>query len=98
MAYFMYRLNPPRPTFAGDMSDDEAGAMGLHAEYWQRLLDAGRVVVFGPVADPAGLFGMAVVEASDATEVAAMGEADPAVTAGVCTFDVLEMPATSVRG
>jgi hypothetical protein len=57
MAYFVYKLIPPRPTFDADMSDDEAAIMGEHAGYWQNLIDAGHVVVFGPVSDPSGFGG-----------------------------------------
>ena len=98
MAHFFYRLNAPRPTFPEDMSDDEGAAMAEHVGYWQELMAGGSVVVFGPVADPAGAFGMAVVEADDVSHVAAIGDADPAVARGVCTYDVLAMPSAFTRG
>jgi uncharacterized protein YciI len=89
MPHFVYRLIPPRPSFAMDMSSEEAALMAAHSAHWRGLMDEGRVVVFGPVADPAGVWGMAVVEGADAGEVDAMGRADPAVASGVMTFDVL---------
>ena len=97
MAHFFYRLNPPRPSFPGDMTADEGAVMGDHAAYWMDLLDRGAVVVYGPVLDPAGAFGMAVVEADAAAAVQALGDADPAVERGLCTYDVLAMPSTHVR-
>ena len=97
MAHFLYRLNSPRPTFPGDMTADEGAVMGEHAAYWSDLLGRGSVVVYGPVLDPAGAFGMAVVEADDAADIDAIGTADPAVAHGLCTFDVLAMPSAHVR-
>ena len=91
MPHFVYKLIPPRPSFAQDMTPEEGALMAAHSEHWRGLMDEGRVLVFGPVADPAGVWGMAVVEAADAGEVRAMGEADPAVASGAMTFDVLPM-------
>jgi uncharacterized protein YciI len=97
VSHFVYKLIPPRPTFDADMSDDEAALMGHHAEYWQEMLAAGRVIVFGPVSDPAGSWGLAVVEAEGEDEVRALGAEDPAVQSGMATFEVFAMPAAVVR-
>ena len=94
---YAYKLIAPRPTFAFDMTDAEAAVMGEHAAYWQELVDRGAAVVFGPVMDPAGTWGLAVVLAGEEAEVRAMGDADPAVTSGVATYDVFAMPGASVR-
>ena len=97
--HFVYRLIPPRPTFGpGDMSGDEAAVMAEHAGYWQRLTDEGKVVVFGPVVAPSGTWGLAVVKAADEDEVTALGQDDPAVTSGTCTFEVGMMPVTVLPG
>ena len=95
--YFVYKLIPPRPTFAADMSDAEAGIMAQHAQYWQALTDRGTAVVFGPVADPAGVWGLAVVEAASEENVRALGLEDPAVTSEMATFEVFVMPDAVVR-
>jgi uncharacterized protein len=97
MAYFVYKLIPPRPTFDTDMSDDEAATMGEHAAYWEEQLGRGRVVVYGPVSDPSGTWGLAVVEADAEDDVRALGADDPAVNTGMCTFDVFGMPVAIVR-
>lgn len=97
MNYFVYKLIPPRPTFAADMNDTEGATMGEHAEYWQRIFGDGRVVVYGPVGDPAGSWGLAVVEADTEDAVRAIGADDPAVKSGMCTFDVFPMAAAIVR-
>src|SRR5918993_910386 len=97
MAYFVYKLIPPRPTFDTDMSDDEAALMGEHAGYWQQQLDAGRVVVFGPVSDPSGVWGLAVVEAETEDDVRALGADAPGVRSGMATYEFLPMPVAIVR-
>jgi len=54
-------------------------------------------VVFGPVLDPAGVWGLAVVEARSADAVRAIGAADPAVSAGVAAFEVYPMLGATAR-
>jgi hypothetical protein len=81
--YFVYRLNPPRPTFADDMTDAERATMREHAGYRSELAQAGIAVVFGPVADPSGVWGLAVVQAPDEGTVWSLGERDPAVATGM---------------
>ena len=88
---FLFRLIPPRADFAQTMTEPEQAAMAEHQEYWQQLLTAGRVVVYGPVADPEGVWGMGVLRAADRAEVLEIAEADPSVTVGVNTFEVFEI-------
>jgi uncharacterized protein len=95
--YFVYKLIPPRPTFATDLIDAEADIMGRHVAYWQRLTEAGKAVAFGPVADPSGAWGLAVVEAGSEEEVRGMGVDDPAVTSEMASFEVYAMPDAIVR-
>jgi uncharacterized protein len=91
MTLFLFKLIPPRADFAQTMTADEQQAMAEHMEYWQQLLKDGRVVVYGPVADPEGVWGLGVLRASDRAEVLAIGERDPSVLAGVNTFEVFEI-------
>ena len=63
--HFVYKLVPPRPTFASDMDETEAALMSKHAAYWRDQLDHGTVIVFGPVMDPAGVWGLGVLETED---------------------------------
>ncbi|MGQ9351593.1 YciI family protein [Mycolicibacterium gilvum] len=88
---FLFRLIPPRADFAQTMTDIEEHTMGLHTTYWQDLLAAGRVVVYGPVADPEGVWGLGVLRVADRAEALAIAEADPSIIAGVNTFEVLEI-------
>ena len=95
--HFVYRLIPPRPTFAGDMREAEQAVMGRHAAYWTDLYEQGRAVMFGVVLDRAGAWGLAVVEAADEDELRAIASDDPAVKTGLCTFEVGVMPQATVR-
>ncbi|RAV17965.1 hypothetical protein DQP55_00240 [Mycolicibacterium sp. GF69] len=91
MKLFLFRLIPPRADFAQTMTTGEQQAMAAHQEYWQQLRADGRVVVYGPVADPEGVWGLGVLRATDRAEVLTLAELDPSVTAGVNTFDVFEI-------
>jgi uncharacterized protein len=93
---FMYKLIPPRPTFAQDMTEVERKVMQEHVVYWKALTDIGTAIVFGPVLDPKGPWGVAVVEVADEADARALGTNDPAVKAGL-TFEVYAMPDTVVR-
>jgi uncharacterized protein YciI len=101
MATFVFRLRAPRPTFALDMTDEEREVMRRHAAHWQPLLDAGRMVVFGPVLDGTGSWGLGVVEAGDEAkdedELRAFAAQDPAVTSGTATIELGKMLAGFVR-
>jgi uncharacterized protein len=79
--YFVARLLGPRPTFPMDITDEEKQLMQLHVEYWTRHMAEGRVVVIGPVLDPKGVWGLAVLRATDEAEVHALEQGDPVVAA-----------------
>ena len=95
--YVMVRLNPPRPTFAMDMTPAEAATMAAHGEYWRGLLADGKAVAFGPVLDPAGVWGLGVLEVDDPAEVEKITAADPAVAGGVGRMDTFPMLTATVR-
>ena len=97
MPTFIIRLKAPRPTFALDMSAEEREIMGRHAAYWQPWLDSGQMVVFGPVLDATGSWGLAVVEADSEDELRAFADGDPVVTTGTGTVEVGKMLAGYVR-
>ena len=96
--YFVYKLIPPRPTFAGDMTDAEGAVMAEHGAYWTQLCEQGSVVAFGPVLDPAGVWGLAVVEAETEAEVHELRDDDPAVRSATCTAEIYPMLSAVVRG
>jgi uncharacterized protein YciI len=81
MPYFLCRLSPPRATFLVDMAPDERELMRAHQAYWRPFVDAGTVIAMGAVADPAGGWGVAILEAGSAEAVEAMQADDPVVAA-----------------
>ena len=97
MSTFVFILKAPRPTFALDMTDEERRIMGRHAAYWQPLIDSGQMVIFGPVLDAGGSYGLGVVEAEDEDELRAFAAADPAVTTGTATVEIGKMIGGYVR-
>ena len=94
---FVFRLMPHRPTFALDMSDEEREIMSRHAAHWKPLIDSGQMVVFGPVLDETGSWGLGIVEADEA-EVRALAALDPAVVTGTAEIELGRMLAGFVRG
>ena len=98
MGYFLYKLIPPRPTFAQDITEAEAKVMQKHAAYWSSLTDGGTAVVFGPVADPKGVWGLAIVDVEDDAAARALGTNDPAMNSGLnFELEVYPMPQAKLR-
>jgi uncharacterized protein YciI len=73
------------------MNAEERALMQEHSVYWRTQMAAGRVVVFGPVGDPAGPWGLGIVRGKDVAEVHAFQQADPVVRAG-CGFRYEVLP------
>lgn len=97
MSTFVFRLKAPRPTFALDMTEEEREIMGRHAAHWKPLIEAGRMVVFGPVLDGTGSWGLGVVEADDEDEIRQFAAGDPVVTTGTAEVEMGRMLAGFVR-
>ncbi len=79
---FFVRLTSERPDFASTMTPQEQAVMREHALFLKEQLEAGKLVVAGPVLDPGGTFGMGVFEAESAEELRALMERDPARAIG----------------
>ncbi len=76
---FFIKLIPPRPDFAFTMNEAERALMNEHVSYWTDLAQSGAALVFGPVADPAGPYGIGVILAQDQAYAEALRDADPAI-------------------
>lgn len=77
MHYTLY-LNPPRPSFMQDMTGEERAVMQKHIVYWNELMAQGKVLAFGPVLDPNGVYGLGIVEVDNEEQVKTMIANDPA--------------------
>jgi uncharacterized protein YciI len=80
--YFFNKLTPPRPSFAQDMTDEEKQLMQEHVAYWTGLAEKGVAVLFGPVADPKGGYGIGVVEVENEDDVKVLNQNDPVSRSG----------------
>lgn len=80
MPHYFLKLIPCRPSFSQDMTAEERAIMMQHIAYWTELMNKGQVVVFGPVFDPAGAYGMGVVETETEAELLDFMKNDPAAT------------------
>ena len=76
--HFALKLLPNRPDFVQTMTDDEKMIMQEHIAYWKGFMDQGKVVVFGPVFDPKGAYGLGIVAMDNEEEVREFIKNDPA--------------------
>lgn len=76
--YFVLYLIPQRPDFAQTMSDEERDIMKRHVAYWKEWLDEGIVLVYGPVFDPAGTYGIGIVAVETEEQLQSLMKNDPA--------------------
>ena len=82
MPFFVCRLIAPRPTFAFDMTEAEREMMGRHGAYLRQWAEEGSVILFGPVGDPKGPWGLAIFEAVDEAKVKEIVDGDPVLNSG----------------
>ncbi len=76
--YFFLTADNPRPTFNSDMTAEERETMNRHVAYWSEKAERGIAIVFGPVMDPKGVFGIGVYKVRDEAEMRELIEHDPA--------------------
>ncbi len=93
--YFFLKLNPPRASFMLDMTDDERGIMLKHVAYWAPYVQDGTVLVLGPVADPKGGYGMAVIRVDDEEQLRQLIANDPAN--GMNSYEVHPMARVATK-
>jgi hypothetical protein len=63
--------------------------MGKHVAYWSEKATQGIAIVFGPVMDPKGVYGIGVYQVQDEPEMRQLLEHDPAN--GLLQYEVLPM-------
>jgi uncharacterized protein YciI len=76
--YFVLYLLPTRPDFAQTMTAEEREIMTAHVGYWSQLMNHGKVLAFGPVMDPAEVYGLGIIAVDDEQEVKEFIANDPA--------------------
>jgi uncharacterized protein YciI len=89
--HFFVKLIPPRPTFADDMTPVEEKLMQEHADYWAAEFTKGTVLIIGPVLDPRGAWGMAVLETATEEEARTLAMNDPTVKSGLNKVEISPM-------
>jgi uncharacterized protein YndB with AHSA1/START domain len=93
MAYFLMRLLPPRPGFMQTITPQEMELMKSHSQYWRGRLVEGKIIVFGPVADPSEGWGMGVLRVSNLEEAKSLTAQDPAILSNTgFRYEYLPMP------
>ncbi len=68
--------------------------MERHVAYWSERAAQGIAIVFGPVMDPKGVYGIGVYQVRDEVEMRELLEHDPAN--GLLRYEVLPMARTVV--
>ncbi len=87
--YFFISTQNPRPTFHLDMTADERSTMERHVAYWSEKAANGTAIVFGPVMDPKGVYGIGVYQVQDEAQMRELLTHDPAN--GLLQYEVLPM-------
>jgi uncharacterized protein len=77
--FYVLYLIPSRPDFAQTMNDEEKSIMFQHVNYWQEHMKAGKVIVFGPVFEPAEAYGLGIIAVNSEKEVKEFIDKDPAI-------------------
>jgi uncharacterized protein YciI len=85
------KLIAPRATFPADITPEETALMQKHFAYWQELFKTGKVLIIGPVLDPKGAWGMAVLETDSLADAQLMADNDPSVKGGLNKVEVSPM-------
>jgi hypothetical protein len=97
MPHYLAKLIPPRTSFLRDMSSEEASVMRSHADYWLPHVNAGLVIAMGPVADPAGSYGVMIANAPSLSWLERAQADDPAIRSGAgFRFENFVMPSLRV--
>jgi len=68
------------------MTDEERLIMNQHSVFWDKLLNEGNALVTGPVQDPNGTYGFAIVFADNVEAAQALLKDDPAQKLSVYSY------------
>jgi len=76
-----------------DMTDVERSIMQKHVAYWAPYVDDGTVIVLGPVLDPKGGYGIAVISVNNEEQLNKLIADDPAN--GMNSYEIYPMKAVT---
>jgi uncharacterized protein YciI len=71
--------------------------MNEHSAYWKQLLEKNIALVYGPVFEPKGAWGMAIIEVENEAVANELAFNDPTIKANLHTFELHPMRAV-VKG
>lgn len=91
--HFYLKLNPPRASFMMDMTDEERGIMQKHVAFWNDYIKDETVIVLGPVMDPKGGYGIAVVSVDSEDQLNQIIAKEPAN--GMSSYEIYPMRAVT---
>ena len=64
-----------------------------HVAYWSSMAERGIAIVFGPVADPDGAWGLGILEVEDEKDAQIVTSNDPVMRSAIgATYKILPMP------
>ena len=75
------------------MTEKEKEIMRQHAAYWKEKADLGIALVYGPVLDPKGVYGLGIIEVDNEDQARAYAADDPAVKSGLNKTEIHPMRA-----
>lgn len=91
MKPYLTKWIPPRADFLQTITAEEKALFRQHGDWQTELRNTRQIVAHGPVADPAGPYGVALWELDDDTDIAALIAEDPIVKAGVGHYEHFPM-------
>jgi len=68
--------------------------MTQHAAYWTDKADKRIAIVFGPVLDPKGVYGLGIIEVENEDQAHTLAAKDPAVKSRLQRLEIYPMRAT----
>lgn len=75
------------------MTEAEKKIMTEHGAYFTDLMNRGIAIVFGPVFDPKGVWGLGIVEAENEDQVRILMADDPSIKSGLNTVEIYQIRA-----
>ena len=97
MTEWIYFIHPPREDFAATMTDEEKAVWSVHFERFERLLEAGTIILVGPTLGTRNT-GIAILRAPDEETARRLMEEDPVIAGGYATGELRPFRISLVQG